>query len=78
MLLTQKDVLNGHFYCLQENVTLIKEINELRRELKVSRTKVHDLEVALGLDRKNRKSSLTDSKGSDLSFISYDNNGQGW
>lgn len=47
---------------MQENVTLIKEINELRRELKVSRTKVHDLEVALGLDRKNRKSSLTDSK----------------
>ncbi|KAM9326708.1 cilia- and flagella-associated protein 57 [Gastrophryne carolinensis] len=49
---------------MQENVTLIKEINELRRELKVSRTKVHDLEVALGMDRKNRKSSPTDSKGS--------------
>ncbi|XP_068095524.1 cilia- and flagella-associated protein 57 [Hyperolius riggenbachi] len=51
---------------MQENVTLIKEINELRRELKVSRTKVHDLEAALGLDRKNRTSSLTDSKGSSL------------
>ncbi|XP_072275438.1 cilia- and flagella-associated protein 57 [Pyxicephalus adspersus] len=51
---------------MQENVTLIKEINELRRELKVSRTKVHDLEVALGLDRKNRKNSLTDSKATSI------------
>ncbi|XP_044157486.1 cilia- and flagella-associated protein 57 [Bufo gargarizans] len=51
---------------MQENVTLIKEINELRRELKVSRTKVHDLEVALGVERKNRKSSLADSKGSSI------------
>ncbi|XP_063795375.1 cilia- and flagella-associated protein 57 [Pseudophryne corroboree] len=50
---------------MQENVTLIKEINELRRELKVCRTKVHDLEVALGLDRRNR-SGLTDSKESSV------------
>ncbi|XP_053325091.1 cilia- and flagella-associated protein 57 [Spea bombifrons] len=47
---------------MQENVTLIKEINELRRELKVSRNKVHDLEAALGLSRKNRKTSLADSR----------------
>ncbi|KAG9471587.1 hypothetical protein GDO78_014121 [Eleutherodactylus coqui] len=52
---------------MQENVTLIKEINELRRELKVSRTKVHDLEVALGVERKNRRSSLADSKRSPAS-----------
>ncbi|CAJ0965111.1 unnamed protein product [Ranitomeya imitator] len=52
---------------MQENVTLIKEINELRRELKISRTKVHDLEVALGVERKNRRSSLADSKGSSIS-----------
>lgn len=52
---------------MQENVTLIKEINELRRELKVSRTKVHDLEVALGVERKNRRSSLAESKGSSIS-----------
>ncbi|KAM5149014.1 cilia- and flagella-associated protein 57 [Mantella aurantiaca] len=51
---------------MQENVTLIKEINELRRELKVSRTKVHELEVALGLDRKSRKSSPTDSKATSV------------
>ncbi|XP_075472167.1 cilia- and flagella-associated protein 57 isoform X2 [Ascaphus truei] len=43
---------------MQENVTLIKEINELRRELKVSRTKVHELESALGLNRKSGKASL--------------------
>ncbi|KAG8437071.1 hypothetical protein GDO86_007954 [Hymenochirus boettgeri] len=45
---------------MQENVTLIKEINELRRELKVSRTKVHDLETALGLNNKTRKTNLAD------------------
>jgi hypothetical protein len=34
---------------LQENVSLIKEINDLRRELKIARTQIHDLEAALGL-----------------------------
>jgi len=38
----------------QENVTLIKEINDLRRELNQSRTQVHDLEAALGIHRKNK------------------------
>ena len=38
--------------CLQENVSLIKEINDLRRELKIARTQVHDLEAAFGLHRK--------------------------
>jgi len=38
----------------QENVTLIKEINDLRRELNQSRTRVHDLEAALGIHRKNK------------------------
>jgi len=45
------------FYRIQENVTLIKEINDLRRELKISRTQVHDLEAALGLHRKNNAQS---------------------
>ncbi|KAM8930502.1 cilia- and flagella-associated protein 57 [Pelodytes ibericus] len=51
---------------MQENAMLIKEINELRRELKVSRTKFHDLKAALGLNRKGRISSLTDSKASSM------------
>lgn len=38
----------------QENVTLIKEINDLRRELKISRTTVHDLETTLGVMRKQQ------------------------
>ena len=38
----------------QENVTLIKEINDLRRELKIARTQVHDLETALGVMRKSQ------------------------
>ena len=38
---------------LQENVSLIKEINDLRRELKIARTQVHDLEAAFGFHKKN-------------------------
>ncbi|XP_054836556.1 cilia- and flagella-associated protein 57 [Eublepharis macularius] len=40
---------------MQENVSLIKEINELRRELKVTRTQVHDLQSTLGLLNKRKK-----------------------
>ena len=32
---------------MQENVTLIKEINELRKELKIARSTVHDLETLM-------------------------------
>lgn len=39
-------------FCFQENVSLIKEINDLRKELKIVRVKNHDLEAALGLHRK--------------------------
>lgn len=34
---------------LQENVSLIKEINDLRQELKVANARVHDLQAALRL-----------------------------
>lgn len=43
------------FLSYQENVTLIKEINDLRRELKIARTQVHDLETALGVMRKQQQ-----------------------
>lgn len=49
-------------YCLQENVSLIKEINDLRRELKIARTQVHDLEAALGLHRKANQATATETK----------------
>ncbi|XP_053099420.1 cilia- and flagella-associated protein 57 isoform X2 [Hemicordylus capensis] len=42
---------------MQENVSLIKEINELRRELKITRTQVHDLQSTLGLLQKRKKQS---------------------
>ncbi|KXJ18311.1 cilia- and flagella-associated protein 57 [Exaiptasia diaphana] len=45
---------------MQENVTLIKEINDLRRELKISRTTVHDLETALGVMRKQQNQGNID------------------
>ncbi|KAL4237175.1 Cilia- and flagella-associated protein 57 [Mactra antiquata] len=32
---------------MQENVSLIKEINDLRKELKIARTQIHDLEAAV-------------------------------
>jgi hypothetical protein len=42
------------FFFLKENVSLIKEINELRRELKFTRSQVYDLESALKLSKKIR------------------------
>ena len=47
---------------LQENVSLIKEINDLRRELKIARTQVHDLEAALGLHRKSNQANAAETK----------------
>ena len=38
--------------CTVETMFFSSEINDLRKELKVSRTQVHDLEAALGLHRK--------------------------
>ncbi|CAH8509372.1 unnamed protein product [Schistosoma turkestanicum] len=38
---------------MQENVTLIQEIDNLRAELKLSRSHIHDLEAVLGLNRKD-------------------------
>uniref|UniRef100_A0A0B7A6G0 Cilia- and flagella-associated protein 57 n=1 Tax=Arion vulgaris TaxID=1028688 RepID=A0A0B7A6G0_9EUPU len=40
---------------MQENVSLIKEINDLRRELKLCRVLIHDMESAMGLDSRSRK-----------------------
>ncbi|KAA3681504.1 uncharacterized protein DEA37_0008655 [Paragonimus westermani] len=42
----------GYVRIMQENVTLIGEINNLRRELKLCRNRVTELEAALGLNRK--------------------------
>lgn len=39
---------------LQENVSLIKEINELRRELKLTRSQVYDLKAALKVMKKGQ------------------------
>uniref|UniRef100_A0A8C5SHT4 Cilia and flagella associated protein 57 n=1 Tax=Laticauda laticaudata TaxID=8630 RepID=A0A8C5SHT4_LATLA len=41
---------------MQENVSLIKEINDLRRELKITRMQVHDLQSTLSLLKKHKKS----------------------
>ncbi|XP_038622165.1 cilia- and flagella-associated protein 57 [Tachyglossus aculeatus] len=46
---------------MQENVSLIKEINELRRELKITRTRVQHLESALRLSKKSKKSGPLDT-----------------
>ncbi len=32
---------------------MIKEVNDLRKELKLSRSRIHDLETALGISKKN-------------------------
>ena len=63
----QVSVLSHHQYIinitLQENVTLLKEINDLRKELKVSRTQIHDLEALLNVARKNGFDELRHSAG---------------
>merc|ERR1712088_122167 len=46
---------NDHIRIMQENVHLIAEINELRKELKLGRVRISDLETALGV-RKGKKS----------------------
>ncbi|KAM5248101.1 cilia- and flagella-associated protein 57 [Ctenodactylus gundi] len=46
---------------MQENVSLIKEINELRRELKFTRSQVYDLEAALKLSKKTRPQETLDT-----------------
>lgn len=49
---------------LQENVLLIKEINELRRELKLTRSQVYDLEAALKLTKKTQPQDVTEKGNS--------------
>ncbi|KAF5923274.1 hypothetical protein HPG69_012364, partial [Diceros bicornis minor] len=46
---------------MQENVSLIKEINELRRELKFTRSQVYDLEAALKLTKKIRPQEVPET-----------------
>merc|ERR1712179_698003 len=51
-----------HIRIMQENVHLISEINDLRKELKGSRVRIGDLETALGVRRgkKNNKNAGDD------------------
>lgn len=46
---------------LKENVSLIKEINELRRELKLTRSQIYDLESALKVSKKTRTQEVPES-----------------
>jgi len=49
---------------VQENVTLIAEINELRRELGQCRTRVHDLEASLGVHRSDAAAAAVAARAS--------------
>ncbi|XP_023563654.1 cilia- and flagella-associated protein 57 isoform X2 [Octodon degus] len=46
---------------MQENVSLIKEINELCRELKFTRSQVYDLEAALKLSKKIQPQEVSET-----------------
>lgn len=59
---------NDHIRIMQENVHLIAEINELRKELKLGRVRISDLETALGV-RKGKKSK---GKSNNLEVIKDD------
>merc|ERR1712147_224142 len=61
---------NDHIRIMQENVHLIAEINELRKELKLGRVRISDLETALGV-RKGKKSK---GKSNNLEIIKDDTN----
>lgn len=54
---------------LQENVSLIKEINELRKELKLTRSQVYDLEAALKLMKKMRLPEVPETGNVFSSFL---------
>ncbi|XP_002750775.1 cilia- and flagella-associated protein 57 isoform X1 [Callithrix jacchus] len=49
---------------MQENVSLITEINELRRELKFTRSQVYDLEAALKLTKKVQPQEVSEGEPS--------------
>ncbi|KAL0604608.1 Cilia- and flagella-associated protein 57 [Plecturocebus cupreus] len=49
---------------MQENVSLITEINELRRELKFIRSQIYDLEAALKLIKKGRPQEVSGAEPS--------------
>ena len=62
-------------------MTLIKEVNDLRRELKISRSKIQDLETALAISRKNAATTteaivqaLNVEKGMRIVIFFYDFN----
>jgi len=50
----------GRWWTLQENVTLINELNALRKELKDIRGALSDLESAMGFHRRNQKMSTVE------------------
>ncbi|XP_005866144.1 PREDICTED: cilia- and flagella-associated protein 57 [Myotis brandtii] len=51
---------------MQENVSLIKEINELRRELKLTRSQVYDLEAALKPTKKFQQQEVPETGPSEV------------
>ncbi|KAK1340089.1 hypothetical protein QTO34_018653 [Cnephaeus nilssonii] len=51
---------------MQENVSLIKEINELRRELKFTRSQVYDLEAALKPTKKFQQQEAPETGPSEV------------
>ena len=48
---------------MHQNVLLIKEVNDLRHDLKMARADTHDLEVIMGYNSKNRPPDIVGGKG---------------
>lgn len=57
------DLSNGIGFTLQENVTLISEINELRKELLSERTRVKEYKAQLATIKKSNKSRPNSQDG---------------
>lgn len=60
---------------MQENVSLIKEINDLRRELKIARSQVHDMEANLKVIRRQQEQQHGNTSSSIDMFEKNNNEG---
>lgn len=52
----------------QENVTLITEINNLRRELRLLRSQIHSYETQLELNKRGQKQRAVEAKGEPMAI----------
>ncbi|XP_071773803.2 cilia and flagella associated protein 57 [Centroberyx gerrardi] len=53
---------NKYTKMMRQNVSLIKDVNDLRKELRLVRSQVHNYEIELAIGQKSKKRSFTDHR----------------